>query len=994
MSKTLYPSTLPSILSSQSQEPKSKLVPPSKVTSTLKRSGLSFVLHRSSSSSPVVSSSLAAGHCCSAHCKRGVTLHGPMAAFDHFRNMYDVAVKPRLLHTLVREHIPEEKHPFSNPSELSRVISMVKTHCLLAESFTESMDPKQIESWKSAVDSWVDRILILASSDTVDKCWAGVSLLGFTCQECSSARFLKSYSGWFQKLFHFLQSPGVSHFVRVASLASLSDLFSRLSGFPNIKKDGSSFAAKVVQPVLKLLNDDSSEDIWEGALHLLCTIMTSFPFSVHRNYDTAQVALQYHLCQCEDPSEQYRYFGSVLKLVLQSRMLQPKFLVESAVASKLLSGGCSQYLLKKLAYCLALLPKSKGDEESWSMMMQKILVVINDQLNSAFQGLEEETKCYELTKMLVQPGKDPPPALGGYIPAEEASYKATKRSKQSPISNVSALMLCCCTMLTNLYSYKVNVPVRLLLALVDRVLMVNGSLPQISLPFITAKQQEDICSELPVLHSYSLELLTAVIKGVGSQLLPHAAFTVRIITIYFKTCALPELRIKVYSVTKILLISMGLGMALCLAQEVINNAFVDLSTIRNKNCGTLRFSNSNAPTEALLPCRRKRKHGSTIGSVQLQEHVVSGLEEGASKNHLVAPISLRIAALEAVEALITVAGGLRSEKWKSKVDDLLIVIAIDSFEEGWANEEITMFGRKESDATSADLQLAALRALLASFLSFSQARPPHLAQGLELFRRGKQLIGTKLAEFCAHALLALEVLIHPRALPLVDYSSANNTSFHEGHRNFEYGYALGQTKSTPYGLQQVVHDAPESDDDLCHRWLENEEEPDVPSAEGAKHDEGPSSTFRDNDPKLLTVHNSSGTQKPEGSEQVPEIATCTDTEMRVAEDEVIVKSDQTRESIVQFQEPISCRSISVAEASCGSMAPEPENHTGIQIESGQGALTNKDGESASLSSSFLQKMSDSGKDKDFALKFGDGDSSGDEDAFPDIVDADPDSDSN
>jgi len=36
-----------------------------------------------------------------------------------------------------------------------------------------------------------------------------------------------------------------------------------------------------------------------------------------------------------------------------------------------------------------------------------------------------------------------------------------------------------------------------------------------SLPFMTAKQQENICSELPVLHSSRLELLTAIIKCTG-----------------------------------------------------------------------------------------------------------------------------------------------------------------------------------------------------------------------------------------------------------------------------------------------------------------------------------------------------------------------------------------------------------------------------------------------------------------------------------------------
>ena len=45
--------------------------------------------------------------------------------------------------------------------------------------------------------------------------------------------------------------------------------------------------------------------------------------------------------------------------------------------------------------------------------------------------------------------------------------------------------------------------------------MVDGSLPQMSLPFVTAKQQENICSELPFLHSSSLELLIAIIKSMG-----------------------------------------------------------------------------------------------------------------------------------------------------------------------------------------------------------------------------------------------------------------------------------------------------------------------------------------------------------------------------------------------------------------------------------------------------------------------------------------------
>lgn len=82
-------------------------------------------------------------------------------------------------------------------------------------------------------------------------------------------------------------------------------------------------------------------------------------------------------------------------------------------------------------------------------------------------------------------------------------------------------------------------------------------------------------------------------------------------------------------------------------------------------------------------------------------------------------------------------GALRSESWRSKVDHLLITIATDSCKGGWANEARNTFLPNGPRSTCADFQLAALHALLASLLSPSRVRPPHLARALELFRRGK-----------------------------------------------------------------------------------------------------------------------------------------------------------------------------------------------------------------------------------------------------------------
>ncbi|GFZ21976.1 hypothetical protein Acr_29g0011380 [Actinidia rufa] len=114
---------------------------------------------------------------------------------------------------------------------------------------------------------------------------------------------------------------------------------------------------------------------------------------------------------------------------------------------------------------------------------------------------------------LVPPGKDPPPPLGGHSTGE-ASDQRIKRPERLQMSSVSTLMRCCCTMLTSPYPVQVRVPIFPLIAIAGRVLMVDGSLSQALFPFTTGMQQEFICSELPILHSYSLELLSAVIKGV------------------------------------------------------------------------------------------------------------------------------------------------------------------------------------------------------------------------------------------------------------------------------------------------------------------------------------------------------------------------------------------------------------------------------------------------------------------------------------------------
>ncbi|CAL5363343.1 unnamed protein product [Camellia sinensis] len=841
-----------------------------------------------------------------------------MAAFDHIRNMHDIALKPRLLRTLIREHMPDEKHPLKGPSELSHVVSMVKTHRLLSESLTaDSTDPKVVESWKAAVDSWVNRVLMLASSNMPDKCWAGICLLGVTCQECSSERFLASYSIWLPKLQLHIQSKWAAstafpHLTYMVSLMQslgcgnnpFLDLFTRLGRFPRVKKDATSQAVKLVQPVLKLLNEDSSEAVW----------------------------------------------------------------AEAAVVSKILSGKCSVKMFQELGHCLALLPKSRGDEDSWSLMMQKILLSINVHLNDAFQGVEEESKNNEAMRLLIPPGKDPPPPLGSHT-IGEALDQRTKRPERLQMSSVTTLMRCCCTMLTSSYPVQVRVPIRPLVALAGRVLMVDGSVTQALFPFMTAMQQEFICSELPILHLYSLELLSSVIKGVRSQLLPHAAEIVRLLTEYFKRCVLPDLRIKVYSIIRILLMSMGLGIAVYLAKEVIDNASVDLDSIAYDGGGT---SSSSAYLKAsndvlLQRCQKKRKHASTAGSLEEQPDRVD-LEVGLPKDPT--PISVKIAALEALEALLTVGGALGAESWRPSIDCLLITVATNACKGGWAKGEKHNFLSSEPVVTWADFQLATLRALLASLLSPARFRPPHLAQGLELFRRGMRETGTKLGEFCAHALLALEVLIHPRALSLIDLSSASNTSFDGINSRFPDVYSYGHKQNTPFSTSTMGKGPDDSnlgDDDLYESWLANDDEIEIPVTDDAGKDksctEKPSETCRDPSPeKIPLVADSFSTRVPEESR--PELVS----------DRVEGKGDEIMVEAPQFQEPIkqgdSTSSVIadgiVSDHVEGELATKPDDFaTGIV--------------STATATSNLERSKQLDVDSDM-------------ESLPDIVDGDPDSD--
>ncbi|KAL4335983.1 hypothetical protein GQ457_07G002660 [Hibiscus cannabinus] len=652
-----------------------------------------------------------------------------------YQDVYDVKSKPRILEYLMNDHIPNETDPSPQHCDLQRAVNYIKNLGLLSESFPqETKHSKTTEDWAMAVDSWHERVLSLVSSSRVSVAVFKVLISYGHCLNVLNCFFYESLfdsvtvaelldrhmftRGNLSRMqlrlatsMVFGLPPSDSISIKVATFASLSDLLKRLSKYSEIRKDVMAHTGKLVQPVLDLLLDkEFSEVVVEGALSVLCIIIDFYPASFLPHYEKV---------------------NSVL------RQLSHALQAEAIIVTKIISGQCSSSMMKSYANFLASLPKSRGDKDSWFVMMQDLLTSLEIHLNDVFRWLEQAP--------------------------EGAPYLEARKSKQLLTCIIPTLMLCCIAMLTISYPVQVTVPVDQLLTLVKRVLTVNGSFSRASSNSMEILQEGYVCIELPALQSYGLDLLYAIIKGTSSQLLPHAGYIIRLLKDCLKQCALPMLRTKLYFIIRNLLISMGIGAALQISEELTISASIDLDASRYLN----RQKASNQvvkPTTEEAPIQladKKRKHAAFDSLQESRDMDYSELQNKSSTS----PLSLKIAALKALQTLLTMGGILRSDL-RPRIDDLLMNVVENAYNGKWRNGE-------ESEVMSsngpphADFLLAALHALLASLLSQPSVSQHHLVKGLELFRKvsigfaGKQEAGTKIGDFCGLALLALEKLINP-----------------------------------------------------------------------------------------------------------------------------------------------------------------------------------------------------------------------------------------
>lgn len=249
---------------------------------------------------------------------------------------------------------------------------------------------------------------------------------------------------------------------------------------------------------------------------------------------------------------------------------------------------------------------------------------------------------------------------------------------------------------------------------------------------------------------------------------------------------------------------------------------------------------------------------------------------------------------------------------------------------------------------------------------------------MKMISAGRQETGTKTAEFCAHALLALEVLIHPRALSLIDFSSPSNTSFNGVDSRFPDVYSYGNKQNTPFSsgiMGKGPNDSNSVDDDLYESWLANDDEIEIPETETEKdrdYAEKHSEMFgvsEENRQELVSVHDA-----------------------RIIE----AKGDENMVEVQHLQEPIKLDGT-VPIVGGGSLAAQISSRVvsdSIELDPVEGKVDTGNNVLAAITDSFDMEgvstnaaTSSLGKNKDSAI-----DLDSESESIPDIVDGDPDSD--
>ncbi|DBA67897.1 TPA: hypothetical protein ACH3X2_014105 [Trebouxia sp. C0005] len=237
-----------------------------------------------------------------------------------------------------------------------------------------------------------------------------------------------------------------------------------------------------------------------------------------------------------------------------------------------------------------------------------------------------------------------------------------------------------------------------------------------------------------------------------------------------------QLRHQVYRTASDLVTQGGIGVGSLLGPEVINCALLELYGSKQSK---KRPAEEGLVSDHVPKKQKKNKKEDALPSLDAMladGTASSGAQQQPGTDFNCTSPGPQEAALHMLESLVQAAGSSMSQQQRAQIDAIVAHIASTA---GLAIDQISQsFEGNPSQAGTVAIQLAALRALLASVLCPAPHRPSFLPQALMLFAQGSQSPAPQVAAFSRQALLALEGIIHPRAGHTIFPSHRPSASMH------------------------------------------------------------------------------------------------------------------------------------------------------------------------------------------------------------------------
>lgn len=566
----------------------------------------------------------------------------------------------------------------------------------------------------------------LAQGKNTDQKVAGLRSLAVFAAQGSQAEFLSNFADWATDAMNPLRTwESQSEDVLDACWHLITAIMHRagkLLHVPGVRRDAAPLATKITSAIVQPVQKGRAPTC--EALHALHAALLAIPSSFKQH----------------------------------AKALEP------ILGGAVLTGTSSSSARTAAAVrCFAALPRAAGDADAWSSAAQRVLATAHSLLDTAYLNLEPPG-LVDSCRQGLDPGAVPVAGTGLATPSScpsdsSVSKLAAVDSYLLVFSQIEAVLATLCSQLTATYPMPVPLPTSAILLLATRLLSVDADSLSGRAAASTGKLAE-LCLRLPVLHSSAFVLLETLITAAGVQLTPLMMSIARLLGNQLGKVAVdpmeatnePSSQYKkaLFGATSTFLRSGGMAAARHLAPTVIQ-------------CSSVEFYGTAAPTEGakgagqfgtrrgeMQPPRKKAKHTQHAG-----DEFIGGTGAGnAGATSEIAALGSQMAFLGLLEAVLEGGAALLTPAQRAKIDDVIAHAASTS-----SDAALVAVHAAEGDASPlVGLQLAALKALLASVLAPAGHRPPHVALAVSLFRRGLRHQSNSIASFSNHVSL-IELLL-------------------------------------------------------------------------------------------------------------------------------------------------------------------------------------------------------------------------------------------